>query len=280
MNLSFSKGAGYMLISLVAFSLMHLLVKFIPHIPVPEIIFFRSVIALVLSYAMVKQEGVALWGNRKGLLVLRGLAGVTSLLAFFYAIHHMPLATVVTITNLVPFFAMMLSVIFIGEKISKLQWLLVIVAFIGVYMIKGFDVRVQTNYLIITIFAAFFTAAAHFLVRKLRDSEAQSVIIFYFPLVSIPIVLGPMLYFWVTPSWVELLVLLAIGGVSQIGQIFLTRAYRYEEIGNIAGLYYIGLLLALFYGYFFFQETFNVMTIVGMLLVLSGAVLSVVKNKG
>jgi drug/metabolite transporter (DMT)-like permease len=273
-----SKGAGYMLISLTAFSLMHLLVKFIPHIPVSEIIFFRSLIAIVLSYAMVRQEGVALWGNRRGLLVIRGLAGVMSLLAFFYAIHHMPLATVVTITNLVPFFAMMLSVYFIGERISWLQWLLVIIAFIGVYMIKGFDVRVQTPYLIVTVFAAFFTALAHFMVRRLRDSEAQSVIIFYFPFVSIPVVVGPMLYYWVTPNACDLLVLLGIGGISQVGQIFLTRAYRYEEIGDIAGLYYVGLLLALGYGYFFFDETFNTMTIVGMLLVLSGAVFSVVKK--
>lgn len=276
--ITLSKGAGYMLISLMSFSLMHLLVKFIPHIPVAEIIFFRSVIALALSYIMVRQEGVSIWGNRKGLLVLRGLTGVMSLLAFFYAIHHMPLATVVTITNLVPFFAMMLSVYFIGERISLLQWLLVFMAFCGVYMIKGFDVRVQTSYLIITVFAAFFTALAHFMVRRLRDTEAQSVIIFYFPLVSIPIVLVPTIYYWVSPNVWDCIIMLGIGGISQVGQVFLTRAYRVEEIGNIAGLYYVGLLLALGYGYFFFDETFNTMTIIGMLLVLSGAVLSVVKK--
>ena len=100
-----------------------------------------------------------------------------------------------------------------------------------------------------------------------------------FPLVSIPIVLGPMLYYWVTPTYIEALFLLAIGGVSQVGQIFLTRAYRHEEIGNVAGLYYIGLLLALGYGYFFFDETFNAITLTGMLLVLSGSVSSVVSKK-
>ncbi len=273
MNLKLSKGAGYMLISLTAFSLMHLLVKFISNIPVPEVIFFRSIVALALSYAMIRREGVSPWGTHKLLLLFRGLAGVTSLLAFFYAIQHMPLATVVTITNLVPFFAMLLAVIFVGEKIPIVQWFLVSIAFVGVYLIKGFDERVKTEYLVITLFAAFFTALAHFLVRTLRDSDYENVIIFYFPLVSIPIVLGPMWYYWVTPTWVEALFLLAIGGVSQVGQIFLTRAYRHEEIGNIAGLYYVGLLLALAYGYFFFDETFNAITLIGMLLVLSGAVL-------
>jgi len=278
MNLRLSKGAGYMLISLIAFSLMHLLVKFISNIPVPEVIFFRSVIALMLSYAMIRKQGISPWGTHKLLLIFRGVAGVTSLLAFFYAIQHMPLATVVTITNLVPFFAMLLSVFFIGEKISFIQWALVSIAFVGVYLIKGFDERVKIEYLIVALLAAFFTALAHFLVRSLRDTDHENIIIFYFPLVSIPIVLVPMLYYWVTPTYSEALFLLAIGGVSQVGQIFLTRAYRYEEIGNVAGLYYIGLLLALGYGYFFFDETFNAITMTGMLLVLSGAVLSMAKK--
>jgi drug/metabolite transporter (DMT)-like permease len=273
MNIPLSKGAGYMLISLLSFSVMHLLVKFISNIPVPEVIFFRSLVALILSYTMVRRAGVSPWGTHKLLLICRGLAGVTSLLAFFFAIQHIPLATVVTITNLVPFFAMLLSVIFVGEQIANRQWLLVSMAFVGVYMIKGFDPRVNTIYLLVALLAAFFTALAHFLVRTLRDTDHEEVIIFYFPLVSIPIVLGPMCYYWVTPTWTEALFLLAIGGVSQIGQIFLTRAYRYEEIGKIAGLYYIGLLLALGYGYFFFNETFNTMTLVGMALVLFGAVL-------
>jgi drug/metabolite transporter (DMT)-like permease len=278
MNIPLSKGAGYMLMSLLSFSVMHLLVKFISNIPVPEVIFFRSLIALILSYAMVRRAGISPWGTHKVLLICRGLAGVTSLLAFFFAIQHMPLATVVTITNLVPFFAMLLSVLFVGEKIASRQWLLVSMAFVGVYMIKGFDPRVNTMYLLVALLAAFFTALAHFLVRTLRDTDHEEVIIFYFPLVSIPIVLGPMLYYWVMPTWSEALFLLAIGLVSQVGQIFLTRAYRYEEIGKIAGLYYIGLLLALGYGYFFFNETFNTMTLVGMGLVLVGAVLSVMRD--
>jgi drug/metabolite transporter (DMT)-like permease len=268
-----SKGAWYMLLSLFAFSFMHLLVKFLPHLPVSEIIFFRSLFALVISIWMLKQQKIYAWGNRKLLLVLRGVAGVVSLFTFFYTIHHMPLASAITITNVAPFFAMFLSVVFLKEKIGKLQWLFVSLSFVGVYIIKGYDTRIGFWYLLVALVAAFFTATAHFLVRYLRDTEHESVIIFYFPLVSLPLVFIPMLQQWVTPHAWDYMILLGIGISTQIGQVYLTKAYRTEDIGSLSGLYFIGLLFALFYGYIFFSETYTWISIIGMLVVAFGAML-------
>ena len=73
---------------------------------------------------------------------------------------------------------------FLKEKITTLQWFFFALSFLGVYMIKGFDERITNLDLTIAIGAAFFTACAHFIVRKLRDTDDANVIIFYFPLVS------------------------------------------------------------------------------------------------
>ncbi len=265
--------------SLFFFSLMHLLIRFVPNVPIPEIILYRSLFSLLISGAMIQRQGISFWGNRRGLLVLRGITGALSLMCFFYAIRYMPLAAAITVTNLMPFFALLLSVYFLKEKVSQLQWFFMALAFIGVYLVKGWDDRIEVLPLLAAIGGAVFTAGAHFLVRKLRDTEASDVIIFYFPLVSIPAMTIIMLvpgfgYEWYWPNAQDWVYLFFIGLFTHVGQLFLTKAYRHAEIGDLAPLYFLGILLALGYGYFLFQETYSWGAIGGMGLIVLGVALS------
>lgn len=268
-----------MSLSLFFFSLMHLLIRFVPKVPIPEIILYRSLFSLVISGIMIQRQGISFWGNRRGLLVLRGITGALSLMCFFYAIRHLPLAAAITITNLMPFFALVLSVYFLKEKVSTWQWAFMALAFGGVYLVKGLDERIALLPLLAAIGGAVFTAGAHFLVRKLRDTEASDVIIFYFPLVSIPamaiLMLLPGLGFeWYWPNAGDWLYLFFIGLFTHLGQLFLTKAYRHAEIGDLAPLYFLGILLALGYGYFLFAETYSWGALGGMGLIVIGVALS------
>ena len=98
-----SQGVKYMLYSTFFFSFMQLLVKKMDYIPFFEIIFFRAIISCFISGGMILQEGVSFWGNNKKLLLLRGLFGTASLTSFFYALHHVPLGSAITIVNIKPF---------------------------------------------------------------------------------------------------------------------------------------------------------------------------------
>lgn len=72
-----------MLLAGFLFSLMNVSVKLIPHIPAIEIILFRSVFSLILTYILLKRESVPVFGNNKKLLILRGIAGSIGLMTFF-----------------------------------------------------------------------------------------------------------------------------------------------------------------------------------------------------
>jgi len=274
-----SKGAKMMLISIVSFSLMHLCVKSIPDIPVHQIITFRSVFSLIICIYVIKKQKISFWGNNKPLLILRGIVGAASLFCFFYSIKLLPLATAVTISNLIPIFTLVLAALVLKEKIEGKQWLFFLLSFLGVLLIKGFDSRVAISGLIIALSAAFFTSCAHFLVRKLRDYDSPEVIIFYFPLITLPLV-GPYTFLnWVPPTNFEWLMLALIGAFTHVGQIFLTRAYANEEVSGVTNMYYIGIILSLFYGYLFFGETYPLLSFVGMALVLAGILLNLVMKK-
>jgi len=264
-----------MTFSIVSFSLMHLCVKAIPEIPVHQIITFRSAFSLIICLYTLRKTNTPLWGNNKPLLIIRGLVGALSLFCFFYSIQHMPLATAVTISNLIPLFTLTLAAIFLKEKISGLQWLFFLVSFGGVALIKGFDNRIALIDLMIALGAAFFTACAHFSVRKLREYDDPAVIIFYFPLVTLPLVGPYTALHWVSPDLFAWGMLILIGLFTHIGQVYLTRAYANEEVSGITNIYYIGIILSLFYGYLFFNETYNVMSFSGMALIIAGIILNI-----
>ncbi len=274
LNFKLTQGAKMMFISIVSFSLMHLCVKAIPAIPIHQIISFRSVFSILICFYILKTKSIPMWGKNKPLLVVRGIVGTLSLLCFFYSLQHLPLATAVTVSNLIPLFALGLSALFISEKITWVQSLFFFLSFLGVVLLKGFDSRVSLFDLSIALMAAFFTACAHFTVRKLRDTDHPWVIIFYFPLVAIPLVVPFTLLNWVPPTLFEWTMLLLIGLFTHIGQVYLTYAYAHEEVAGITNIYYIGILLSLFYGYLFFEETFPALSFLGILLIVGGIFLN------
>ncbi len=280
MKLKVSEGAKMMFFSIVSFSWMHLCVKAIPAIPVHQIISFRSIFSILICIYTLRKDNIPMWGNNKPLLILRGLIGAFSLFCFFYSIQHLPLATAITISNLIPLFALLLAAVFLKEKIRGWQWFFFMLSFGGVVLIKGFDDRILLTDLLIAVSAAFFTACAHFLVRWLRDFDHSSVIIFYFPLVTIPLVVPYTIVHWVSPDLFEWGMLVLIGVFTHIGQVYLTRAYAREEMSGVTNIYYIGIVLSLIYGYMFFEEVYNSWSLAGMTLIISGILLNMYyKNK-
>lgn len=264
----------HMLLSTFFFSLMNLCVKFTPNIPAFEIILFRSGVSLILSYLLIRYKGLYMWGNNKKFLLLRGFFGMLSLTTFFFTLQKLPLASAVTLQYLSPIFTVLFAVFFLKERVSFAQWLCFAIAFAGVSLIKGFDTRLDSWYLIIGVLSAMFSGLAYNSVRKLKDSDHPLVIVFYFPLVAFPFAIIACLFNWKTPIGIEWLWLILTGVFTQIAQVNLTYALQHEKLAAISGLNYIGILYALLYGYFLFGEAYNWIAMVGIFLVLTGVLLN------
>lgn len=268
-----------MLLAGIFFALMQVMVKFVPHLPAIEIVFFRSFFSLGFTYIILKRKRVPLLGNNKKLLVMRGVSGSLGLILFFYTLQHIPLASAVTIQYLSPIFTALLGIFLVREKVRPMQFVYFAIAFAGVVIIEGFDPRFSLNLLLIGVAAAFFSGLAYNIIRKLRNTEHPLVIVFYFPLVTLPIASVYCLFFWVWPSGWDWAILLGVGIFTQLAQYFMTMAYQNAHLSKIASLNYIGILYALAFGFIFFDESFNFLTYFGMALVLSGVILNLKTNK-
>jgi drug/metabolite transporter (DMT)-like permease len=269
-----TKGVQYMLFSTFFFALMNVCVKFLSHLPPMEVVLFRSIISLVLSYAMIRRANISPWGNRKLILISRGLAGGFSLLMFYTTLQNIPLAGAVTIQYLAPIFTAVLGVFIAKERVEPWQWVFFLVSFAGVLVIEGVDTRISLYYLLIGIGSAFLSGVAYNSVRKLGKTEHPLVIVFYFPLVSLPLSGVFCLFDWVPLRENDWIWLSATGVLTQLGQYFMTRSYQIEKLARVANLNYIGILYALGLGFVFFGETFHVYSYLGIALVLLGVVLN------
>jgi|TARA_Y100000385_G_scaffold49118_1_gene45641 RarD protein len=273
------KGVLYMLGSTLAFACMQICVKFLPHLPAHELILFRSLVSIVLSVAILKKLGIQLLGNNKKVLLMRGVFGTTALLMFFYTLQNIPLASAVTLQYLSPIFTALFAAIFLKEKMQMKQWLYFGVSFAGVALIKGFDERISLTFMLLGICSAMFSGMAYTCIRRLKDSEHPLVVVLYFPLVAIPIMSVLSYYKWVTPQGTDWLYLLLMGLFTQVAQLLMTKGIQSGIANKMISLKYIGTIYALAIGYLIFGESYGLMSLIGIAMVIAGVVLNLWKKR-
>lgn len=271
----FSRGVRYMLLASFLFSMMNVCVKYVSHIPPVEIILFRSIVSFVVSFWTLKRLGIPVLGTRKGLLIARGVFGITSLILLFTTLHHLPLAHAVLLHYLAPIFTAIIVSVVLKEYIYPVQWLFFLLSFAGIALIKGVDTRMETLYFGMGVVAAFLSGCAYTCIRKLKDSEHPLVIVLYFPMIALPVAGVASVFGWVTPQGWDWLLLLAIGLLTQFAQEYMTRAYQAEEAARVASVNYLGIVYALSFGWLFFDEHINLLVLAGIGMVLAGVMLNI-----
>lgn len=268
-------GALLMLISVFLFTTANVLVKLIADLPTTQIVFLRSSISLVLCASFVVYKGFPFFGKNKKWLIIRGTFGMVALTLFFYTIQHIPLASATVIQYLSPVFTVILAMIWLKQKVRPIQWLFLAVAFTGVLFVKGIDnTEVPLKFLFIGGLSAFFAAVAYFATMKCKHTDHPVLIVMYFHLIATPVMGTISLTNWVPISMNTTLIGLAIGVLSVVAQVSMSAAILKEDASAVIPIKYVGAILALGVGYFFFGEQLSLTAIFGIFLVIAGVTLN------
>jgi drug/metabolite transporter (DMT)-like permease len=268
------KGTQYMLLATLTFTGMKVFVKYIPHIPAIEIVFFRALISLFLTLGYLWPKKIPIFGNRKRLLVVRGIVGAMALILNYYLLQQIPLAAASTMTYLTPIFTTLLGIYLVKEKVRPIQIVFFLVSFIGVLIIQGFDGRISLIHLGAGLASSVLSAIAYNLVRKLSTTEHPLVIIFYFPLMVLPISAIWSFFVWEVPSGWDWFYLGMVGVSTQMAQYFMTKSYQFAKVAQVASFDFLGIIYAILFGFILFDEYFNLITYLGMAFVLVGVILN------
>ena len=267
------------------FSLMTVCVKKIDNrIPIYELVFFRSLLSLLITSLIINKRNINPWGENKPLLILRGLLGTIALICIFYAIRNMPLNISTVIQYTYPIFISIFAGILLNERITKNIFFAVITGWLGILIILNpsqlSNLNVELNNLTIAIafLGSISTSLAYITVKKLSLTEDIFIIIKYFPLISI-ITLSPVVFInWVTPNISDLVWIIGIGIFTQAGQTFLTIGLKILPATEAASINYFQVFFGSLWGIFFFSEIININFLIGSLLVLLGTIISTSKK--
>jgi len=286
-----------MLSSAVSFSLMGVCVKAVGgRIPVAEVVLARSAVSLLLSIAMLRQAGLDPWGQRRGLLVLRGVIGTGALLCVFAALAQLPLAPATVLQYLQPTFTALLAWLLLRERVGPrvllaalLGWLAVVLLSnqndlmrllgpLAAQWIGAKSAPLPVTGVLLAIGGALLSACAYVSVRALGRTEHPLVIVFYFPLVGLMLT-GPLVLLQpVWPTAWEALALVGVGVFTQLGQLGVTNGLLGMPAARATALSYGQVPLAALWGWLFFKEPLDPDTAVAMALVLAATLLSLKRS--
>lgn len=270
----------YMIFSVLAFSMMNAVVKYVSTFNVYQIVFFRSIGTLIITFPLALKTKSSFFGIKKKLLIVRGIAGVISLTCFFESLNYLSIGTAVSLRYTSPIFAAILAFLILKEKIKLLQWVFFFLAFIGVIIIKGFGLDISSFGLLLIFISAFFHGFVFMLIRKIGSDENPIVIINYFMIMAF--LFGGIMCFntWKNPTHTEWFLLLSLGFFGYIGQLYMTKAFQVDETSIVAPLQYLEVFFTIIIGAFWFGEMYNGYTLLGISLIIFGLIYNIyLKNK-
>ena len=275
-----------MIISGLGFSLMGLCVKIAGArgFPVMELIFARSLVSLILCYIDIHRLGLSISGRSTGLLWLRGIIGFLALIAVYKSLTILPLAEATLIQYLHPIFTAIFAWFFLGERIRNNTILCVFFGCLGTLILSSpgiikDDASLSLIGLAVGLVGAAGSGLAYTLVRHLSYSEHPSVIIFYFPLVCLPVSLIFGVHDFIMPVGSDWFLLLAIGLFTHLGQVGLTLGMSLVKAAKAAAYGYVQVLFAALLGITVLGEQLSLSTFLGALFIMGGLLINQVPDK-
>lgn len=288
-------GIAFILIALLAISVNDMLIKLLSGgYALHEIVFVRSAIGICFSLALVQMEGGwrILRTATPGLHLLRCGMIVVSNMCFFSALAVLPLAEAVAVFFVAPLMITLLSIPILGEKVGPLRIGAAAVGFLGVViMSKPWEAEaaraVSLAVYLLPVAAALTYAINQLLARKLGVSSKASAMAVYIQLAFLAVSAGFwlvagdgrfaegleneslifLLRAWVWPQGGDLWLFFLIGLCSAVIGYSLSQAYRMADAATVAPFEYVGLPLAIFWGWLIFGELPGPVVLAGILLI-------------
>ena len=263
-------GFLYMFMSICAFSLMDVIVKWSVDYPIGQVLFFRGFFGIIFYFFVIPRERINNFyqTKRPGLHALRCLAGLIALISIFIALRKLPLATVVSISFAAPIFTTILSIFLLSEKVGIFRWLAVIIGFIGILIITEPGISELNIYYIFPIIFCLGLSYVAITIRQLSTSEPAWLISFYFSLSITFLSFLTIPQGWVMPNLNHFILLSLIGIFGGVANLWLSLSYKYSEVSLVTPLKYLALVFAVIFGYFIWEEVPTIKTILGAFLVI------------
>ena len=303
---SVQKASLYVFLGMLCISINDLFVKqFSKNYPLHEIIFIRSLIAILFTLLLVRSEGgLKILKTQQPIQhALRAVAIFLCNMIFFSAIATLPLATATALFFVAPIFITLLSIPLLGEKVGIRRLLAVITGFLGVFIMMKPNTWSMSDIppfiYFLPVIAAVLYALMQIMTRKLSKSSKPAALAFYIQLafVIFSLIFGltfgdgkladvssnTSLQFifkgWAFPKTSDLPYFFALGCLAAGVSYFMSKAYSAAAAASVAPFEYVLLPLSIFWGWTFFGDIPDLYIFIGIIFVVGSGLYVLIREK-
>jgi len=270
------RGILMALLATVAYAVVDTLSKYQARdYPVEMIVWARYAVPLALLLAVfLPQRGRRMLRTGFPLLQLvRGVLLTAGTIFIVFAYRVMPIAEAQAISFIHPLLLTLLAVVFLGEKVSRLGWVAVLLGFSGVLVIVRPGGGLFTIAALLPLGLALSFSSYQIFTRMIARQEDSINSLFCVLLVGTVVMSLALPFAWIAPTAKGLLLFALIGITSGIGHFSTIKALEYAPASLVAPFAYIQLLWVSILGVVVFGDFPDPLTLVGMGIVVAGGLL-------
>lgn len=243
---------------------------------VAQLVFLRNIVGLLYMSVLIAIQGnLSLRTSRLHLHFMRAAIGVSAMTCLYYGWTHLPLGTAALLKQTAPLFLPLLGLWMLGERIHPILRISLPIGFSGVALVLQPSSATLQLAVVAGLVGAVLSALAKIYIRMMRQSEPSRRIVFYFALFATLISAPFALTSWSPLTYWQWAGVAAIGGLSTLAQLAMTRAYHNAPAGYLGPFTYTSVIMATLLGWLIWDESLRTLTLLGMALIVIGGVLTV-----
>ena len=276
-----ARGAIWVAIAALFFTGMVALIKSIGDtIPVVEILLFRQIVmTCTVLPILISGFPDILKTRHVGLHMTRVVLALIAMTCGFTAVVHLPLAEATALGFAKSLFVTIFAMVVLSEIAGPRRWFAVLIGFAGVLVMVQPGPDGLNIYSLMAVIAAASAAAVMVIIRKVSQFDRPVTILSYQAIMVGFLMVPPALYFWVTPSLTEWLIMGAIGLFSVCGQLCNIQGFKEGEASAVAPMDYIRLVFATLIGFLVFAEIPDLETTIGAAIIIATSLYTVRAEK-
>jgi drug/metabolite transporter (DMT)-like permease len=266
------RAALWMVGTLLSFAAMAIAVREVsPALGVFEILFFRSVVGLVVTLLLIQRAG---WGavatRHPGLQIARNVVHFGGQFGWTYGVLLIPLAQAFAIEFTTPIWTALMATLFLGERFTRPRMFAIVVGFVGILVVLRPDTGAINGAALAVLASSFGYAASNTMTKRLTREDAPLAIIFYMSVVQLPLGLVPALFEWATPALADIPWFIFLGIAGLAAHFCMARAFLLADATFVVPIDFLRLPLIAWIGFVFYGEDLEMATLIGAMVIFGG----------
>ena len=209
--------------------------------------------------------------HRLPLHLFRGCIHAGGMFLWFIGLPLTTLASITALGFTGPIFVTIGAALFLAEDVRLRRWIAVAVGFAGAMIIIRPGIGDLGLGAIVILISTPIFSASNLISKALARTDSASTIVIWQNIVIVVCAAPLAIWFWQTPSCVDLLWFLAAGACGTMGHICQQRGYQLADITLLQPIGFLSLIWNTLLGYFLFFQTPDVWTFVGAAVIFASA---------